>query len=170
MAHLRRCAVVDADALFEAARESTPLMYPWMPWCHPGYVIDESRIWLAEQVAAFDAREAFSFAVVGHDGRYLGGCGLNRIDTVNRRANLGYWIRSTATGRGAATQAVQLARDWAFAHTDLIRLEIVVATGNLPSLRVAEKSGALREGVLRRRILLHGVAHDAAIFSFTREP
>ncbi len=167
---LRRCALEDADALFAAACESIDDMHPWMPWCHPGYAIEESHAWLAAQVPAFDARQEFSFAIVDRSGRYLGGCGLNRIDAANRRANLGYWIRSSATGRGVATSAVRLVRDWAFTHTDLIRLEIVVATGNRGSLRVAEKVGAIREGVLRRRIMLHGVAHDAAIFAFTRQP
>jgi ribosomal-protein-serine acetyltransferase len=37
------------------------------------------------------------------------------------------------------------------------------------SQRVAEKSGALREGVLRNRLLLHGKIHDAAMYSLTPE-
>jgi len=59
-------------------------------------------------------------------------------------------------------------RKWAFASTELVRLEILVAISNLPSQRVAEKAGAVREGVLRRRLLLHGVSHDAVMFSLTR--
>ena len=51
----------------------------------------------------------------------------------------------------------------------LIRLEIVVAVGNLASHRVAEKVGAVSEGTLRRRILLHGAARDATMFSLTRD-
>jgi ribosomal-protein-serine acetyltransferase len=167
---LRRCSLEDTEALFDAATESIDRMYPWLPWCHPGYTIEESRGWLAEQVVAFETHEAYSFGVIGRDGAYLGGCGLNRIDSVNRRANLGYWVRSSAVGRGIASRAVKLIRDWAFSNTDLIRLEIVVAADNIASLRVAEKVGALREGILRRRIFLHGVAHDAVLFAFTREP
>ena len=45
---------------------------------------------------------------------------------------------------------------------------VVFAVSNLPSQRVAEKAGAVREGVLRRRLLLHGVSHDAVMFSLTR--
>jgi RimJ/RimL family protein N-acetyltransferase len=30
---------------------------------------------------------------------------------------------------------------------------------------VAEKVGAVREGVLRNRLMLHGTIHDAVIFS-----
>jgi RimJ/RimL family protein N-acetyltransferase len=36
-------------------------------------------------------------------------------------ANLGYWVRTTATRRVGATRAVQSIREWGFRHTDLIR-------------------------------------------------
>ncbi len=55
---------------------------------------------------------------------------------------------------------------FAFENLNINRLEIVVAEGNLPSQRVAEKSGAFREGLLRQRLLIHGQPHDAFMFSF----
>ena len=159
----------DAEAVVEAVRESIAELQPWMPWCHPGYSLTDSRSWLEIQVPAFEQRTAFEFAIVSAEGRYLGGCGLNQIDKANHRANLGYWVRSGATRQGVATSAVRQIREWAFQTTDLIRLEIVVAVGNSASHRVAEKVGAVREGTLRRRILLHGAARDATMFSLTRD-
>ena len=166
--HIRPYRVGDAPAVYEAARESVAEVEPWLPWCHPGYSLDDSRSWLETQVRAFEGRTAFEFAIVSADDRYLGGCGLNQIDAVNRRANLGYWVRTSAIRHGVATRAVRVIRDWAFEHTDLLRLEIVVALGNEASQRAAAKAGAIKEGVLRNRLLLHGAIHDAAIFSFIR--
>jgi RimJ/RimL family protein N-acetyltransferase len=56
----------------------------------------------------------------------------------------------------------------AFQETDLMRLEIVCAVGNVRSQRVAEKVGALREGVLRNRLLLPSGPSDAVMFSLVR--
>jgi RimJ/RimL family protein N-acetyltransferase len=56
----------------------------------------------------------------------------------------------------------------AFRTTDLVRLEIVCAAANHRSQRVAEKAGALREGVSRRRLILHGEPVDAVMFSLVR--
>lgn len=158
----------DAQAIWEAVRESMRELQPWMPWCHPGYSIDESRSWLAVQVPAFQQRTTFEFAITTEDGRYLGGCGLNQIDALNQRANLGYWVRSSATGAGVATTAAKLTRDWGFANTDLVRIEILMAVNNAASRRVAEKAGALYEGTLRTRLTVHGTRHDAAMYAFIR--
>jgi RimJ/RimL family protein N-acetyltransferase len=158
----------DAQAIWEAVRESMRELTPWMPWCHKGYSIDETRSWLGVQVPAFQQRTIFEFAITADDGRYLGGCGLNQIDALNQRANLGYWVRSSAAGKGVATSAAKLTRDWGFANTDLVRIEVLVAIGNIASRRVAEKSGALYEGTLRSRLTVHGTRHDAAMYSFIR--
>jgi len=72
------------------------------------------------------------------------------------------------TRRGIASEAVRLVREWAFEHTDLVRLEVVVAVENLASQRVAEKAGAFREGILRSRLMLQGSTHDAVMYSFSR--
>jgi ribosomal-protein-serine acetyltransferase len=159
----------DGQAVVNAVLESLAHLQPWMPWCHAKYSLIDSRSWLEAQVPAFEAGTAFEFAILSADGEFLGGCGLNQIDKINRRANLGYWVRSSATGQGVATGAVRALRDWAFAATDLVRLEIVVAVGNAASHRVAEKVGAVYEGTLIRRLMLHGTLRDAAMFSLTRD-
>lgn len=164
---LRPHRIEDAPALHDAALSSVAEIQPFGPWCHPGLSLADTRTWIESQVQAFAARKAFEFAILG-DGECLGACGVNQIDEVNRRANLGYWVRSSATRRGVATEAVRQLVRWVFAETDLIRLEVIVSTRNVASLRVAEKSGAVREGILRNRLLLHGVAHDAVLFSFVR--
>ena len=167
-AQIRPYRLSDVVAVYEAAMESVHQVHPFMPWCRPDLTQDEQREWVEAQVAAFQAATAYEFAIVSEDGRYLGGCGLNQIDQANRRANLGYWVRSTATRCGVATSAVRDLARWAFDSTELIRLEVVVSTENVASLRAAERAGAHREGILRNRLLLHGAAHDAVMFSFVR--
>ncbi|MEO8432593.1 MAG: GNAT family N-acetyltransferase [Acidobacteriota bacterium] len=158
----------DAPLLHEAALESVETVHPWLEWCRPGYASEEARIWVERQIVAFRNRSEYQFAITTSDGRFLGGCGLNAFDDVHRRANLGYWVRRGAAGCGVATAAIPRLVHWAFMNTHFNRLEVVIATGNAGSLRVAEKTGALREGVLRSRLMLHGAPCDAVMFSFIR--
>ena len=159
----------DVAALYEAVIESREELAPWMPWCHPGYSIEDTRAWVELQVVNFAEGREYDFVIVAPEGRFLGGCGLNMMDAPNRRANLGYWIRTSETGRGHAVEAVRQLAAWAFDNTDLNRLEIIAAVGNVKSQRVAERAGAVREGVLRSRIVLHDAVHDAVVYSFVRQ-
>ena len=158
----------DAPALYEAAIESVKEVYPFMSWCHPTLSINDLWKWVNDQISAFGARRQFEFAIQREDGRLLGGCGLNQIDGENRRANLGYWVRTSATGQGVARSAIRELVDWAYQNTNLIRLELIISSQNSASLRTAENAGAVKEGILKNRLLLHGKPHDAVVFSFTR--
>jgi RimJ/RimL family protein N-acetyltransferase len=93
---------------------------------------------------------------------------VNQVNKTNRFANLGYWVRTSAMGQGVAPAAVRLVADEVFRETDLVRLEIVCAVGNVRSQRVAEKVGAMREGVLRRRLVIPGGCSDAVMYSLVR--
>jgi len=158
----------DAEDLWQAVRESVPEAFPWLPWAHAGYSMDDASAWARSRAQLLAERREFTFAIVGPDGRFLGGCGINEINPIHRFGNLGYWVRTSATGRGVASEAVRQLADFASRNTELVRLEIVCAVGNQRSQRVAERVGAVREGVLRHRLLLHGKAVDAVMYSLTR--
>jgi ribosomal-protein-serine acetyltransferase len=159
----------DVPALVEAARESVAEVGRWLSWCHAQYSREEAEEWIRLRAGLAAEGREHAFAVVDGSGRYLGGCGLNQINRVHRFANLGYWVRTSATRRGVATAAVRQLADFAFRETDLVRLEIVCAVGNDASQRVAERAGARREGVLRHRLLVHGRPVDAVMFCLVRE-
>jgi ribosomal-protein-serine acetyltransferase len=160
----------DASSLYEAVRESLAEVSRWLPWCHENYSIEESREFTSSRAMASQGDEWYSFAVFEREGgRFLGGVGLNFINRVHQMANLGYWVRTSAAGRGVATSATRAAARFGFEQLGLRRIEIVAAVDNIPSQRVAEKAGAAREGVLRQRLLICGKSMDAVLFSLVRE-
>jgi len=165
---IRRYRAADADALLEAVLESVDRVSPWLPWCHLAYSLEDSRVWIAHCEDAWQAATEYNFAIVDEAGRLLGGCGLNQLRPEHRLANLGYWVRTSATGRGVATTAVRALADFAFRETDLVRLELVVAAGNETSHRVADRVGALREGIAHDRLYVHDRAHDATVYALLR--
>lgn len=163
---LRPYRADDVNRLYEAVRESVAGLSQWLPWCHPGYSIGESRDWIASRADDWRAGIACDLCVEDvRDGSFLGGCGLSQFNESHRFANLGYWVRSGRIGRGVATAAALLGARFGFQELKLFRIEIVVRLDNRASLRVAEKTGAVREGILRDRLLAHGKSHDAVMFS-----
>jgi ribosomal-protein-serine acetyltransferase len=156
--------------MLDAIRESMAEVSKWMTWCHEGYGPAEAAAWISRSIAASLATppSEHNFLVSDAGGRIVGTCGLNQIRQADRVANLGYWIRTSATKAGVATEAVGRIAEYAFRETSLARLEIVVALENAASRRVAEKSGAIFEGVARDRIFIHGEQIDAAMYVLLR--
>lgn len=158
----------DADELAAAVAESRAELMPWMVWCTPTYGPAEALQWIEGVRSGHEEGTSHEFVIVGHGGQLVGGCGVNGVNNLLRFANLGYWVRTSASGRGVAVKAVGEVASWAFRHTELERLEIVVAVANYRSHRVAIKAGATREGVLRRRLRAHGTSLDAVMYSICR--
>ncbi len=167
---IRRFQTSDIEALFEAVRESTIELSRWLPWCHAAYAIEEAAAFVNSRDEARASEEEYSFAVVDEaSNEFLGGVGLNGINRAHQIGNLGYWVRSSQAGRGVASTAARLAARFGFEELKLQRIEIVAAVENETSQRVAEKICATREAVLRKRLLIHNVPHDAALFSLVAE-
>jgi ribosomal-protein-serine acetyltransferase len=163
---LRPYRMNDVDKLFRAVRESIKEMSVWLPFAHENYSIKESKDWIKKRPKEWKKGITYDFAIFDtQSGDLIGGCGLNEIHESNRRANLGYWVRTSCTGKGIAVAATRLLAKWGFEVLKLKRIEIYVAVGNQRSLRVAEKVGAKREGILRSRINVRDVMHDAVMHS-----
>ncbi len=98
-------------------------------------------------------------------GELVGSISLFKTDWEARSSEVGYGVRLGLRGRGYATEAVSAVALWALAQGGMQRIALSAVTGNLPSLRVAEKAGFQREGTLRRAQLEEDGLHDLAVFS-----
>ena len=156
----------DARPCFEAIIESMDELMPWMFWCNPDIAYPEIEGWVASRPSAWLDDISYEFVVIDpHQGTFIGNCGLVHVDLQNRMAELGYWIRTTQTHKGFATQASKLALKFAFDVLHLNRIEIIVETGNTASQKVAEKLGAKKEGVMWQRLHIHDTFRDAYLYS-----
>jgi len=109
------------------------------------YTHDDARTWIEGHAAARAAGEAFHFAILeaGSDG-LLGSVSLDEMEDLGpsgRQYDLGYWIAPDAWGRGLATRAAVIVRDWAFEVLKAGRLTASCLAGNRASQRVLDKAG-----------------------------
>lgn len=158
---LRRYAMGDSDNLYEAARESIDEVYPFLPWCHPDYTREEGEQWISNCIKQWNRGAVYNFAIFDVAKlTFLGGCGLAFLGSEKFRPNLGYWVRTSATGRGIASRATKLLAEFGFKHLALRRIEMLMATHNHASRKVAQHVGATFEGTLRNRLLIHDISYD----------
>jgi RimJ/RimL family protein N-acetyltransferase len=83
---------------------------------------------------------------------------------------VGYRIyKDEDKGKGYTSEALKLFAAYLFELKPINRLEIQVSKGNIPSSKVAEKSGFKYEGLKRQAVFSKGRYHDILLYSLLRE-
>ena len=163
---LRPYQLGDVDTMYEAVRESITELSIWIPWFHPRYSIEESRTWIESQTEWWEKGTSYNFAVIdSRDSCFLGNCGLAIRGEANWIAGVGYWVRTGRTRQGVGKTATLLLARFGFNELKLKRIEIITSVDNKAGQRVAEKVGAVREGILRNRVRVSGEICDAVMYS-----
>jgi ribosomal-protein-alanine N-acetyltransferase len=124
------------------------------------------RTWIGLYEEGRRTQTRLGFAIVdADDGRFCGMAALVELDLPARQAEAGYMLAPAARGRGLALRGLRRLTDWAFAELDLVRIELVIDTANAASLRIAERAGYTREGVLRSVHVKQDLRADVSIWS-----
>ena len=124
------------------------------------------RTWLAAYEAGAEDGTRAGFAIEDAEtGAFLGMAGLVAIERDENQAEIGYVVAREARGRGIATRALRLVTDHALGEVGLDRVQLLIDVENEPSLRVAERCGYVREGVLRSLYVKPGRRADMVVYS-----
>lgn len=102
-------------------------------------------------------------------GVAIGGIGFKLgVDISRLSVEMGYWLGEPFWGRGIATRAVRASSEWAFDSYKVVRVFATVFAHNTASIRVLEKSGFAREGILRRSAIKNGEILDQIMYAKVR--
>jgi ribosomal-protein-alanine N-acetyltransferase len=130
---------------------------------HP-YTQADARSWIAHT----NANPGLHYAIEV-DGAALGGIGIVPQEGLSvYTAHFGYWLGEPAWGRGIATAAARAMASQVFSTFPFARLEASVFAWNAASMRVLEKSGFSREGVLRHSVFKDGELIDSVMYAKLR--
>jgi RimJ/RimL family protein N-acetyltransferase len=147
-----------------------PQVCRFMTWC-PAADIEAARAHVRAAIVAADRRIYALVCArqgeVGAKGALLGTLELRRLAPF--KLEFGYVLARAAWGRGLMTEALTATVAWALGQPDIWRIGGVCDVENQASARVMEKSGLVREGVLRRWILHPNLSADPRdCFSYAR--
>jgi ribosomal-protein-serine acetyltransferase len=152
--------------LHDAVLESSNAWFAEEMIPKPDLSIEELEAATKDLLNLWENDEFYMFFILdGFTNQLVGFTFLNHVSRQYQMANLGYAVRTSRMGKGIATEAARRLAQHGFESLSFQRIEIVVQKDNLASLKVAEKLGAVREGLLRNRLLLHGAPADAYMHS-----
>jgi RimJ/RimL family protein N-acetyltransferase len=128
-----------------------------------------------EHVAWFEAVQRHNETVILgirllKSGDLIGSCQLHSIHPTHRSAELQVRIGAVKERRhGYGSEAVELLLGFGFRDLNLHRVQLHVWATNEPALRMYEKIGFVREGVLRRAAHIDGEYVDVVVMGVLRE-
>ena len=161
---LRLWAHRDAESLVRHADDYEVWRYLRDRFPHP-YTPGDAEAWLSRQV---DASPPLDFTI-SLDGEAVGGIGLVPGADVERlSAEVGYWLGRPVWGRGLATRALRSITAYAFDSLGLLRVFALPFEFNTASVRVLERAGYAREGLLRDAAIKEGRVTSYFLYAMTR--
>jgi RimJ/RimL family protein N-acetyltransferase len=167
---LRRWVLTDAAALKDAIDSSLAELQAWMAWAmaepSPLAVIEERMVRFRGD---FDTGREWLYGIFTDGGAQLaGGVGIHpRADAD--ALEMGYWLRTSATGNGYASEAAAALATAAFAATNTAHIEIRCDPRNLRSAAIPRRLGyRLRETLIANTVTPSGGPRDTMVWVLSR--
>ena len=156
----------DAEAIFTIFRDPAVMRY----WSSASLTEMADAAELIREVhEMFRSRTLFQWGVATRsEDAVIGTSTLFHLDPIHRRAEIGFALGSRHWGQGLATEAVELLIGFAFEALELHRLEADVDPRNERSLRLLERQGFVREGLLRERYHAESEVQDTVFLGLLR--
>ncbi len=168
---LLRCwRAEDAVPLKEALDASLPELQEWVPWAmHEPSSLEALEARLSDMRNNFMSGEDWPFAIFdATESRLLGGAGLHPRGSADH-LEIGYWLRTDATGNGFALEAARALCDAAFVNTTVDRLEIHCDAENRRSAAVATRLGfQLTRTILEDVVTARGDRRNTLVWTMNR--
>lgn len=163
---LRALRADDANALFAMRSDAVAMRY-WStpPWTEMAQAEAHLRVASAPAAGAYLRQFGIERRA---DGVLIGTCSLFDHSVESRRAELGYFLGRPVWGQGLAREAVTALIAHGFGALNLNRIEADVDPRNAASVRLLERLGFVREGLLRQRWIVAGEVSDSAVYGLLR--
>ncbi len=160
---LRELRLSDAEDQLEYAQDDEVAAFGlWKPQ----KTLQENLDDIQESIRHYAAGDYFSWAVEHRaDHKMIGRIQLGAYNAADARADLGYAYNRRYWGKGYATEAAQAVLKIGFESLKLHRVGAKVLPDNVGSIRVLEKLGFQREGVVRQAYSLRGPYEDLLCYS-----
>ncbi|KAJ53587.1 RimJ/RimL family protein N-acetyltransferase [Clostridium tetanomorphum] len=131
-------------------------------------ILEEEERWFENLI---NSENSYDFAIEDlKSGKYIGGCGINQINWLNRIATIGIFIGDkNYWGKGYGTDVINTLVKFIFEQMNMNKVKLKVFSFNERAKKCYEKCGFRLEGVLRQELFRDGKYNDEYIMSILFE-
>lgn len=157
--YLRALTVEDAAEMVQLLLRNRAYWSIYEPRHQDSYfTVSVQREKIRESIYQAGENREYSFGIFEHDThKMIGHISLYSIKRMPfLSALIGYSVDERYIGQGIASEAVKILVDFGFKRLGLHRIEAYVSPENHGSVRVLEKAGLVREGLLKQFLYING--------------
>ena len=112
----------------------------------------------------------YVFAICNNsDNQHIGNAGLSNIDYINRHCMFSIFICNPENkGKGAGREATELALEFAFNRLNMNRVYLKTSEKFIEAIKMYQKLGFIKEGVMRQHRYTNGKYEDKIMFSILK--
>ncbi|MBO4710357.1 GNAT family N-acetyltransferase [bacterium] len=165
---LKELEIEDAGHIFKAIDSQREYLGKWLPFVEFTKTVKDSLDYVNSVVTMPEECKEWQFAVFcGND--FAGLAGFKGTDRLNRKSEIGYWLREEFQGRGIMTDSIRALIRFGFSELDLNRIQIKCARNNVKSNKIPQRLGFSFEGIERDSEFVRvGVFRDANVWSLLK--
>ena len=103
------------------------------------------------------------------ENKVIGSCGFLEMVDQHHRSDIGFELSKQHWGKGLASEALEAVVTYGFKEMNLQRIQALIEPPNIPSQKLVEKHGFLKEGLLRKYEYTCGKFDDLYMYSLLKE-
>jgi ribosomal-protein-serine acetyltransferase len=156
---LRPPHFTDAKEFYNAVRDSFKELHQWMPWARTmpaiesieNFILQSNLSWICKDPVKLND-ERFHLPVFLYDRKnpkkLIGGSGFQVIHWNVPELELGYWQKTSESGKGYMTEAVNALTRYALEVLKMKKVEIHCDTRNIHSWKIPERLNFQRSEIV----------------------
>jgi ribosomal-protein-serine acetyltransferase len=166
--YLSELSVQNAKELFGLVDGNRNHLRRWLSWVDKTRDINNTIDYIqsTQQQDIYSGRMVLE---VWYKGELAGLIDLHGGDSLNMKAEIGYWIAEKFQGKGITTKACRAFINYAFHEMGLNRIAIRCAEDNIKSRAVPERLNFKFEGIEREGQHLYGKFVDLYVYTILKK-
>ena len=157
-----------APELFETIDRQRNYLKKWLIWIDDTQSVEDSKKFLKMARVFNQGGQRFS-TIIFYRGKIAGVIGFVKLDKLNKKGEIGYWLSEDLQGKGIITKSCKSLISFGFQKMELNRIEILLARQNAKSEAIAVRLGFKHEGTLRQSRIINGQFYDSEIYGLLKK-
>ncbi len=165
---IRDYIALDLDIIHKLVKDRD--IYKFQHWGPNTYEDSKNYIEMCLSGQKENPRKSFELCITDKETHeVLGAIGIRIQSIQNKKADLGYWLKRDLWGKGLITEATKEIIRFGFDDLGMQRIYATADPRNLASLKVLQKSGMVKEGILKSDMIVRGETRDSVLMAILKD-